>query len=178
MGVKIKYAVAKPAPAPEPVEAPATVALNNVGPVEVVVSHDPVPPKTPWPFVPLENPKIAEAAMVLAQASKETVDAVLGFANAMQTIKAAHEAEPEDPPPWESPDGYTIVDALKEFSLNKPAGKELWLYAKNGMACYRVVSYNVDDKRCQLVAQNGMKLKPVIGEREIPLYRPYWKLCK
>lgn len=81
----------------------------------------------------------------------------------------------EDYPPWESPPDYTILDALKDFATGNAKGKELWLVSVSGEGQFKVISFDVATRRCQLDGPKGLRIKPVISERETLLYSPFWK---
>lgn len=115
-----------------------------------------------------DNPKLANAAMTILQSSDSDQAAVAKFVESVKANDAQQQAH------WDCPDDYTILDALKDFANKTMKAPGLWLHAKNGMAVYRVVSYDLQDRRCQLECTNGLKLKPIIGEREVPLYLPRW----
>lgn len=82
-----------------------------------------------------------------------------------------------DLPPWEIDESQTILDALKDFASGKKTkGKLLKLIHRTNPACqYVVKTYDPDTGRA--VLEGGYKgglLKPVITEREVPLYYPMW----
>ena len=80
-----------------------------------------------------------------------------------------------DYPPWELAPGYTILDALKDYATNNWHGKELFLVGTGSPTRFKVLGYDPASRRCQLESQDGLRIKPVISEREVPLYSPFWK---
>ena len=83
----------------------------------------------------------------------------------------------ETVPPWEVDDTYSILDALSEMSDTKHKGKTLTLVSRKDTAtAYIVRSYDPDTHRAILEGGfKGGQLKPVITEREVPLYFPVWR---
>lgn len=78
--------------------------------------------------------------------------------------------------PWDIDETYTILHALEDFVKNKFPGQLLKLVHRHTVGCtYVVKAYESATGRAQL--EGGFKgglLKPVITEREVPIYYPVW----
>jgi hypothetical protein len=96
------------------------------------------------------------------------------FSNALNKKKSKTQPD-ADYPPWDLPPGYTILEALRDYATNNWQGRELWLIAVSGDMQYKVIAYDMASKRCQLESEKGLRIKPVISEREVPLYTPFWR---
>lgn len=141
------------------------------------------------PTTPLE-------ALVQAVASdtgpeqQQVPKAPSAFATLMEICKKAGSLPADQPPPpppkeapaevlpWDTgePDDYTIIHALADFAQNKRPKKVLRLVHKHTAGCtYTVKAYDIQTGRAVLEGGfKGAQLKPVITEREIPLYFPVW----
>lgn len=75
-----------------------------------------------------------------------------------------------------SDEGYTILDALRDYVMDKYPGKALDLVHRTALCTsYRVVAYDVQTSRA--ILEGGVEnrtLKPVITEREAALYYACW----
>lgn len=79
-------------------------------------------------------------------------------------------------PPWEAPDGYTILDALNEHWARSQKGEVLQLIAvKNAATSWTVKSYSPETGRAVLEGMDKLTIRPVLGVREVPLYSPFWR---
>jgi hypothetical protein len=117
------------------------------------------------------SPGVWPAVSSQAAATSDQTDA---FAAALS--KKSKTKSPEaDYPPWELAPGYSILDALKDFASNNRHGTELFLVAVGSPTRFKVLGYDPVSRRCQLESQEGLRIKPVISEREVPLYTPFWK---
>jgi hypothetical protein len=78
--------------------------------------------------------------------------------------------------PWDIDETYTILNALDDYTKNKFPGQTLKLVHRHTVGCtYVVKAYESATGRAQL--EGGFKgglLKPVITEREVPIYYPVW----
>lgn len=134
--------------APQAVPEPAApVAAAPEVPTEQVTEQVPAPAEAPSPF-----------AEVLA-------------------LSVGTEKPAEPLPPWEVDETYTILDAMSEMTSSKHKGKTLTLVSrKDSATSYIVRSYDPDTRRAILEGGfKGGQLKPVITEREVPLYFPVWR---
>jgi len=99
-----------------------------------------------------------------------------GKAEAFAAALSKKPKKPEsDYPPWELDPSYTILEALKDYATSNWHGKELYLVASNSPMRFKVLHYDPVSRRCQLESQDGLRIKPVVSEREVPLYTPFWK---
>jgi hypothetical protein len=99
-------------------------------------------------------------------------------------VKALQESKPTAPPsPWTPVENYTILDALKDQYNNQPKGKTLLLVPKphtvqaaasKNSTIWEVLSYDAQTSRAVLKG-DGLTIKPVISQREVSLYDPFWK---
>lgn len=80
-------------------------------------------------------------------------------------------------PPWQAPEGYTILDALKDHFSQSQQGRTLLLVGKaSPFRTWVVKGYSPDTGRALLEdSQDKMVLRPVISQREVPLYTPFWR---
>lgn len=82
---------------------------------------------------------------------------------------------PPEPAPWEIQEDYTILNALSEFGTTAKRGKALWLVHRHAPGIkYLVKSWDASTNRAILEGIKKSVMKPVIGEREVPLYYPVW----
>lgn len=109
-----------------------------------------------------------------AQLKQEDTGQADAFAAALSK-KTKSKKSGSDYPPWELAPGYTILEALKDYATNNWHGKELFLMSVNTPMRFKVHGYDPVSRRCQLESQDGLRIKPVVSEREVPLYSPFWK---
>jgi hypothetical protein len=83
----------------------------------------------------------------------------------------------QEVPPWEIPKGYTILEALDDLANNRRPNKKL-VFMPNESHCvaWEVRNWNPDTRRAYMVSiGEGVGIKPVISEREVPKYCPDWQ---
>jgi hypothetical protein len=80
-------------------------------------------------------------------------------------------------PPWETPKGYTILDALDDLANNRRPGKKLvFMPVESHCVPWEVRNWNPETKRAFMISiGEGLQIKPVISEREVPKYCPDWQ---
>lgn len=71
---------------------------------------------------------------------------------------------------------YSILDALKDYVVDRFPGKTLTLVHRTSLCTsYKVMAYDIDTSRAVLEGgERKMTLKPVITEREAALYYACW----
>lgn len=81
-----------------------------------------------------------------------------------------------DDPPWEAPaKDYTILKALEDLRAGKFPKKTLFFLKNDSNLKWRVLGWDAETKRASLEGDHGMKIRPVITEREVPTYTPFWR---
>lgn len=93
-------------------------------------------------------------------------------------LSVAPKAQPDTQdtlPPWEVMEGYSILDALAEHGTPARRGYALWLVHRHATGIkYLVKSWDSATNRAVLEGTKKSVMKPVISEREVPLYYPLW----
>lgn len=151
--------------------------------VKIVRAGKPVEPQqgqalTEEPADPLVAvPVQAEEPQEAPQPSAPETATPLGPLSEVLALSAGTTASSDDLSPWEVDEDYTILDALSELYDAKNKGKTLTLVSrKDPSTAYIVKSFDASSRRAILEGGfKGGQLKPVITEREVPLYFPVWR---
>lgn len=68
----------------------------------------------------------------------------------------------------------TILEALKDWATTTNNRALMLVRTKTG-ECFQVVAYDHETGRATLVGPDNIKIKPILGQREVPLYHHVWR---